>query len=257
MKRLIQKTVNTVRQKGIHKTLHLVGFQIFYYTRYLFRLCKKLNPSYFYKKQRWMQRDRAFDRDYGIDTTGDIQLSRLDIKSENVQHGVLYGPTPRGVYGRLIDYLDTIHFPYQDFTFLDLGAGKGRALFLASERPYQRLIGVEFSHELVASAEDNLLGFKSPHQQCHNFQFICQDVTDYKLPAENLLIYMYNAFDDVLLKKVLIQIEDSFQKNPRKIVLVYLNPKYRELFLEHPFLSNLTEQKSFSIFVADPPKENT
>ena len=39
------------------------------------------------------------------------------------------------------------------YTFVDLGSGKGRMLFVAAERPFRRVIGVEFSRSLHAEAE--------------------------------------------------------------------------------------------------------
>src|SRR3990172_4635695 len=41
------------------------------------------------------------------------------------------------------------------YSFVDIGAGKGRALLLASELPFRKVIGVELSAELAAIAQDN------------------------------------------------------------------------------------------------------
>ena len=35
--------------------------------------------------------------------------------------------------------------PYRRFTFLDFGAGKGRAVLVAARFPFQSVVGVEYS----------------------------------------------------------------------------------------------------------------
>ena len=40
----------------------------------------------------------------------------------------------------------------QDYTFLDIGSGKGRVLMLASDAPFRHIVGVELSPALTAIA---------------------------------------------------------------------------------------------------------
>jgi len=51
--------------------------------------------------------------------------------------------------------LSALAVPYEKFTFIDFGCGKGRAMLLAAERPFRRLIGIDFSHELLMVARRN------------------------------------------------------------------------------------------------------
>jgi hypothetical protein len=44
----------------------------------------------------------------------------------------------------------------QDFTFIDLGSGKGRVLLMAAAYGFKRIIGVEFMPELHRVAEENI-----------------------------------------------------------------------------------------------------
>ena len=45
---------------------------------------------------------------------------------------------------------------YGDFTFIDMGSGKGRVLFVAAERPFRSIQGVEYDAGLHRQAEDNI-----------------------------------------------------------------------------------------------------
>src|SRR6476646_1262783 len=48
-----------------------------------------------------------------------------------------------------------------DFTFIDLGCGKGRVLLMASDYPFQKIVGVEFMPDLVGAAQKNIAGYSS------------------------------------------------------------------------------------------------
>jgi tRNA G46 methylase TrmB len=42
---------------------------------------------------------------------------------------------------------------HSDYTFVDLGSGKGRMLLIASEFPFRRIVGVEMRRDLHAQAK--------------------------------------------------------------------------------------------------------
>ena len=48
-------------------------------------------------------------------------------------------------------------------------------------------------------------------------------------------IFMFNPFDEVILEKVLENIEQSVFRNPRKITLVYLSNLYDALLNEYGY----------------------
>jgi len=48
---------------------------------------------------------------------------------------------------------------FSQFTFVDLGCGKGRVLLMASDYPFQGIIGVEFMPELVSAAQKNIASY--------------------------------------------------------------------------------------------------
>ena len=55
---------------------------------------------------------------------------------------------------------------FRDFIFIDLGSGKGRALLMASDYPFRRIVGVELLPQLHRAAQDNLTKYRSETQQC-------------------------------------------------------------------------------------------
>jgi tRNA G46 methylase TrmB len=60
--------------------------------------------------------------------------------------------------------LNSIPLQPNVFAFIDMGSGKGRALLVASEFPFARIVGVEISRELsgIAETEHHALSINIP-----------------------------------------------------------------------------------------------
>ena len=98
--------------------------------------------------------DLSFDERFGTDTAGSIEPAQLGIDDvERRKQAILYLPSPAKVTNWM---LDNVGIDPRTFTFVDIGCGKGRVLLIASERPFQRLLGVEISAELCAIARRNV-----------------------------------------------------------------------------------------------------
>jgi len=61
----------------------------------------------------------------------------------------LYGKDYSGIVPqRFLAMVSSLNLRFEDFTFIDFGSAKGRALLLASEFPFKKIIGVDFSPKL-------------------------------------------------------------------------------------------------------------
>jgi predicted RNA methylase len=159
--------------------------------------------------------DDPFDRQYRIETAGKVSLFELDITSRNEAVGIRYQPSPPEVCDQLLASLP-IH--YEEFTFIDLGAGKGRVLLVGSRFPFKRLIGVEFARELVDTARRNIERFGCGAEVVH------ADAADYSFPSDNLVVYLYNPFGPEVLRPILSSLREIGAV--REVYMLYLNPAY-------------------------------
>src|SRR5262245_61303392 len=82
-----------------------------------------------------------FDRTHHVETTDPVALHQLEIRSDNWRFAGKYYPINPDEFRQM---LAEVGADYSGFTFVDFGAGKGRALLLASEYPFAKIIGVEF-----------------------------------------------------------------------------------------------------------------
>src|SRR6187402_2298316 len=80
---------------------------------------------------------RLYDWRHRIRTCGDVAVSALGISGSSAAHAVEYAPShPRFLY-HLMKHLG---IDYASYNFVDLGSGKGRALFVASDFPFRKIV---------------------------------------------------------------------------------------------------------------------
>src|SRR5262245_17564627 len=103
--------------------------------------------------RRLARHEAEFDRRYGVETAGIVHLAQHDTRGGDRTLASSYQGVP---IGRFRELVGSLPIRFEDFTFVDLGSGKGRALVLAAELRFGRIIGVEFSHELHDVAVANI-----------------------------------------------------------------------------------------------------
>jgi SAM-dependent methyltransferase len=166
-----------------------------------------------------------FDLTYGVNTDGDIggvtYLSDLEIPSPNWIYGSNYVAIEPERFMAAILNLD---IDFEEFLFIDLGSGKGRALLLASRFPFKKIIGIEFSRELHLSSEQNIRKYSSPEQKCKSIESVCMDFTEFSLPPEPLVLYLNLPCDGMPLAKTVENIHRSLREMPRPIYVVFMSP---------------------------------
>lgn len=111
--------------------------------------------------------------------------------------------------------------------FVDFGAGKGRALFVASLCGFPRAVGVELAVELCDDAERNLRGFEARTGRPSGIEITHQDATRYQVEPDQNVFYFYSPFKADLLQLVVDNIEASLRQTPRPAWILYSNPKGR------------------------------
>ena len=190
-----------------------------------------------------------FDLKYGTDTSGIIKPGALDIPDNKVVHAIQYQTAIVEVF---LDILNSLPISYEEFLFVDLGSGKGRTLLLASQYPFKGIIGVELSENLHRIACRNIQIYRDKMQQCHKIQSICKDVEQYQMPNEKTVFYLYNPFDDHVMRSVLQNIEDSIHKHFKDIYIGYLKPLHRNMFDCATFLQVVKETERYVIYQNKP-----
>jgi hypothetical protein len=190
----------------------------------------------------------GFDKEHGVDTEGGFggwtYLSDLDIPSANWIDGNDYAAIEPE---RFECALTSLKIEFEDFTFVDFGSGKGRALLLASGYPFKRILGLEFSPELHRIAQQNIRSYRSSAQRCSSIQSLNVDFADYPLPPEASVLFFFHPCRIRVLALVMDRIQRSLLSSPRPLFIAYVapTPEQEHLFASAGFLEKLLDNGEF------------
>jgi hypothetical protein len=119
----------------------------------------------------------------------------------------------------------------EEYAFVDIGSGKGRAMMLASELPFRVVVGVELSAELCAIAEANLKGWR---RAVSSMRIVHGDALSLDLPEGRLLIFLYNPFLAPMMRRLLERLERVAGEAQGRIDLLYVVAQQEAVFEEFP-----------------------
>lgn len=176
------------------------------------------------------------DRRRGVETRRTGKDGALMAVGENLAYAEGYQPTP---WRDIRAALRGLRIDPSEFTFVDLGSGKGRTLFAAAELPFRRIVGVEFDPDLHAVCKRNLASFRSRGLRCTDIQPVLADAAAYDFPDDNLVVFMFNPFSYPPLIEVVDRLRAQHRRTARKIVVVYYNAKYGDILQRASFLRQI------------------
>jgi SAM-dependent methyltransferase len=127
---------------------------------------------------------------------------------------------------------------FGQFTFIDIGAGKGRALLLATEFEFRRIIGVELLPELVEVARENVREFERRGAST-GIELHCQDATKFVFAAEPAVVFLFNPLPQGSLRTLINNLEQSLRQNPNPVYVIYANPIFEEIIRNNRSLIGL------------------
>lgn len=161
-----------------------------------------------------------------------------------------YQPTERELFHEMLSAVaQHANIDFTDFTFIDLGSGKGRTLLMASDYPFRRIVGVELLPSLNEIAQQNVAQYHSESQKCFAIESACADATTFDLPMAPLVIYLFNPFPEAGLRRALATLKESLQAKQRPVYVLYHNPLL-EAVLQNAGLRRITGTHQYSIFAA-------
>jgi hypothetical protein len=207
------------------------------------KLRRRFKPT-----ERHRRADSTFDEIWNVQTDGDHDLSELQIVDRtNYLWGNRYQPTVPATFDAMVR---SHPLPYEQCIFIDCGSGKGRVLLLASEFPFQRVIGVEFASDLNQVAQHNINTYNSPTQSCKQIETVCADATTFPFPPVPTVLFMANPFEGHVMEKFLKHVENSLRETPRPFFVLYRNPKYARLWYQSKCFLRVSATEGFVVYKA-------
>jgi SAM-dependent methyltransferase len=186
-----------------------------------------------------------FDEQYGTETSGLISGGALSSGHGHDQFATAYyGVSPSRMRSALAQWSATPGTrPVEEYTFLDIGSGKGRALMLASELPFREVIGVELNAGLAQVAEKNLKLWQEHGRSVSPMRQIRGDALAVDLPQRPLLIFLYNPFHAPMMRRLLERVNALAGNRRGGIDVLYVVAQQDAVFAEFPNFELLWSDK--------------
>ncbi len=157
--------------------------------------------------------DIAYETRFGVHTGGHLDAAALGLGAGNHD----YSAIPYLAFFAAIRHIET-----RGATFIDYGAGLGRAVVCAASLPFTRVIGFDLSEPLIEKAKTNLTNAR--HKRCPSIDLFVANATRYELPPEANVLHFFNPFRGEPLHETLLQVKRSLLRYPRSIRILYGNP---------------------------------
>lgn len=186
--------------------------------------------------------DVDFDWEHRVDTTSATVGWRTRLM------GLLsspYQPIPPDEFRELMSALS---IDFSQFTFIDVGSGKGRALLLAAEYGFRRIIGIEWLPDLDDIARANVERLQQREVLTVRIELVCMDAAEFVFPAQPTLIFLFNPLAENSLRKLLANLEESLRRNPRSVFVAYANPILEHVLLNCSFLERSGKTSHHALF---------
>jgi len=212
----------------------------------LWEFARDSTPS----RRRQRYGDVEYDWDFRVDTTS------ATVGWRDRLLGMFYSPYQptepalfRDMLASLMQASPKINI--REFTFIDIGSGKGRVLLMAADYPFQRILGIELLPELHRVAKENLAKYKSDSQQCFTIDCIQGDASELIFPAEPTVLYLFNPLPECALAKMITNLEQSLRRHPRPVFLLYHNPLLEHVLTQSRPIKKIAGTPQYSVYALE------
>lgn len=152
--------------------------------------------------------------------------------------------------------LDKLHYhPDAHDAIFDFGCGKGGAMLTFLDYGFKNVGGVEYEDGLFEIAVDNYKKLGLLNANDYSIELIHADASKLEKELDKYnFFYYFDPFEESIFVPTIQHICESYERNPRHIVVICINPKYCKQILEtgkfnltNSFITN-TKQKVCNIF---------
>jgi SAM-dependent methyltransferase len=217
----------------------------------LWQFARESTPA----RRRQRYGDVEYDWDFRVDTTS------ATVGWRNRLLGMFhspYQPTEPALFREMLANLkqanpspSSAEFDFREFTFIDIGSGKGRVLLMAADYPFRRIIGVELLPELHRVAQENIAKYKSDWQQCFAIDCLSGDACEFSFPPEPTVLYLFNPLPESGLIRMIGNLEQSLREHPRPVFVLYHNPLLEQAVLRTATFKKTLSTDQYSIFTVE------
>lgn len=182
-----------------------------------------------------------FDLEFGVRTSGLVAGRHLKSGHRADRHNTAYFGVAPSVFREMIVRWRRSKpaAPMDDYSFVDLGAGMGRALLLASEFPFRTVIGVELNPTLARIGRRNLALWRAAGRGRAPMRMVCCDAAEFEPPAGPCVVFLFNPFGAPVLKRLLTAWSRSFADRLGQLDILYVNNEQEQVLVRQAGFARL------------------
>jgi len=182
-----------------------------------------------------------FDAQHQTQTSGLVPGRYLAANHPHDRHNTAYYGVAPSIFQKLIIYWleSQPDAALENCTFVDIGAGMGRAVLLAAQMPFREVIGIELNPDLTRIAKKNLRLWKKSGQAQSPMQIRNEDATEFTFPLNPCVIFLFNPFSGTVLRRLLNQIQTQFKYRPNQLDILYVNHEFEVILKQNPRFTHL------------------
>jgi SAM-dependent methyltransferase len=166
-----------------------------------------------------------FDVEFGVRTSGLVAGRHLKSGHPHDRHATAYYGVAPSVFRALVRRWQRSgpSGAIEVTTFVDLGAGMGRAALLASELCFKAVVGVELHPTLTRIARKNVSIWRSAGRERARIRVFEADAVEFALPEGPVLVFLFNPFGAPVLRRLLKGWRKGLAGRPGEVDILYVN----------------------------------
>jgi SAM-dependent methyltransferase len=189
-----------------------------------------------------------FDEEFGVRTSGLVAGRHLKSGHRHDRHATAYYGVAPSVFQSLVKRWQRSRpaAAMEEFSFLDVGAGMGRAVLLAAELPFRQVLGVELNPTLVRIARRNLTVWRASGRARAPMKIIPGDAVEFRLPAGPCLAFLFNPFGAPVMRRLLTAWSNTLgeyagisDSHPAPLDILYVNNEQESVLERQPGFARL------------------
>lgn len=129
-----------------------------------------------------------------------------------------YMPSYKKSVSNPLKFIQNSEVKLEEYSFIDIGCGKGKVLLIASKYNFKNLIGYEINEKIFSILNKNINSL-----QIKNLMIINESIDVEKIQNKSI-VYFYNPFSENMTNSFFEKL--STNKNLKNLIIIYVNPQY-------------------------------
>jgi SAM-dependent methyltransferase len=182
-----------------------------------------------------------FDLEFGLRTSGLIAGRHLAAGHLHDRHITAYYAIAPSVFRSMVVRWRRCRSvaPIDEYTFVDVGAGMGRAVLLAAEYRFRAVVGVELHAVLARIARRNVALWRAWGRALAPMRIVCRDAAQFSLPEGPCVAFLFNPFGAPVMRRLLRAWGVRLAKGASQLDILYVNNEQENVLRHEPGFERL------------------